>query len=43
MGRKSTISDHQKIEAVTSYLNGTEGISCLCHWSDTEHVTYVCS
>ena len=30
MGRKSTTLDYQKIEAVTSYLNGTEGVSSLC-------------
>lgn len=30
MGRKSSISDYQKIEAVTSYLNGKEGLHSLC-------------
>ena len=31
MGRKSTISDHHKIEAVTSYLNGKVSMLSLCN------------
>lgn len=31
MGRKSIISDQQKIEAVTSYLNGKASMSILCN------------